>query len=209
MIIPTHDELTAAMDGRPAFIHPDEIAVLCRYASQPDVTRIVEIGCAWGGSSILMLANLSSDAGHLSSVDPFFPDSMGGWQATQAECVQAVYTALARFGALARFKQWSLIPHTSEYVGARWAAPTPIDLLYIDGSHFEEDVESDWSLWAPFVRRGGYILLHDSRRIDGYPDGTFAQGWPAPTELANRLRSDAGWKLVDEVFSMTVWEKLT
>lgn len=204
MIIPTHDELTDAMGGKPAFIEATEIAVLCRHAAQAQ--RIVEIGCAWGGSTTLLLANMS-DGAHLSSIDPFVADSYGGWSASQNECVQAVYTALTAFGQLAKFKEWSLIPHTSEYVGARWEAPTPIDLLYIDGDHNAFAVAQDWILWSPFVRQGGTVILHDSRRIPGVPDIPFPRGYDGPTTLANRLRDDAGWVLVDEVFSMTVWEK--
>lgn len=201
--LPSHTELNAAL-GAPAFIDELEIPVLCKYAARS--MRIVEIGAAWGASAVLMLLNMP-DGAHLSSVDAFVPDSYGGWQATYPDCIRAVYNALIAFGGLARFKDWSLIPHTSEYVAARWEAPTPIDLLYIDGSHLAEDVEADWRNWTPFVRPFGAVILHDSRRIPDAPDEPYPHGYPAPTALANDLRSNPDWRLIDEVFSMTVWEK--
>lgn len=202
--VPSHSALNAALE-RPAFIDETEIPVLCKYAA--NAMRIVEIGAAWGASSTLMLMHMP-DGAHLSSIDPFVPDSVGGFQASYPQCIQAVYTALATFGHLHRFKDWSLIEQTSAYVAERWAAPTPIDLLYVDGSHLTEDVETDWAMWTPFVRPLGVVVLHDSRKIDGAPDEPYPQGYEAPTALANRLRTDAGWRLIEEVFSMTVWEKV-
>lgn len=200
---PTHAELNAAL-GRPAFIDPLEIPVLCRYAAQAQ--RIVEIGAAWGASATLILLHMPEGA-HLSSIDAFVPDSFGGWQADYRECIHAVYNALTAFGGLCRFKDWSLIPHDSRYVAERWEAPTPIDLLYIDGAHDEFSVEQDWRLWTPFVRQGGVIILHDSRRIDSAPDEPYPMGYPAPTALANCLRVSEDHELLEEAFSMTVWRK--
>lgn len=204
MIIPTHAELTAAM-CQSAWIEESEIAVLCHYAAKAQ--RVVEIGCAFGGSSTLFLLNIP-DGGHVSSVDAFVPDSYGGWSANLADCATAVYCALVAFGRPLAFAAWSLIPHTSEYVVTRWQAPSPIDLLFIDGSHFEEDVQFDWNHWTPFVRQGGIVMLHDSRKIPGAPDNPFPRGYDGPTKLADRLRGESSYKLLEEVFSLTVWEKL-
>jgi cephalosporin hydroxylase len=37
----------------------------------------------------------------------------------------------------------------------------PIDFLFIDGDHSEEGVKSDYRIWRPRVRSGGWIGLHD------------------------------------------------
>jgi len=37
----------------------------------------------------------------------------------------------------------------------------PIDLLFIDGDHSQEQVEKDIKNFAKWVRKGGYILFHD------------------------------------------------
>ncbi|GAH51139.1 unnamed protein product [marine sediment metagenome] len=38
-----------------------------------------------------------------------------------------------------------------------------IDILFIDGLHAYENVEQDYTLFSPFVRKDGLILFHDSR----------------------------------------------
>ena len=38
----------------------------------------------------------------------------------------------------------------------------PLDLLFIDGDHTFEGVESDFLLYAPLVRSGGYIVFDDA-----------------------------------------------
>lgn len=37
----------------------------------------------------------------------------------------------------------------------------PLDFLFIDGHHGYESVTSDFYLYAPLVRRGGVVALHD------------------------------------------------
>jgi len=37
----------------------------------------------------------------------------------------------------------------------------PIDLLFIDDGHCIEEVTADHKLWAPLVRKGGWIVFHD------------------------------------------------
>ncbi len=201
--MPTHSELNAAL-GAPAFIDPLEIPLLCKYAA--DATRIVEIGAAWGASASLFLMNMP-DGAHLSSIDNFSTDPQGGWQSSYGQCINAVYRALATFGYLHRFKDWSLIAQTSQYVAEHWAAPTPIDTLYIDGDHSEAGVGYDWFHWTPFVRKGGVVMHHDSRQPEGTPNNEYVHGYAAPTNIANWLRKHEAYELLDEAFSMTVWRK--
>lgn len=44
------------------------------------------------------------------------------------------------------------------------------DLLFIDGGHRYADVAADLALYAPRVRRGGIVALHDALRRPRYPD---------------------------------------
>lgn len=48
---------------------------------------------------------------------------------------------------------------------------SPIDLLFIDGSHTLEDVYRDFTSWFPYVKVGGKILFHDYDPIHrgGFP----------------------------------------
>ena len=40
---------------------------------------------------------------------------------------------------------------------------TPVELLWIDGSHEYKDVKKDFDLWFPKLVPGGWILFHDSK----------------------------------------------
>ena len=37
----------------------------------------------------------------------------------------------------------------------------PIDLLFLDGDHSFDAVQRDYRDWAPKVRPGGFLVLHD------------------------------------------------
>jgi predicted O-methyltransferase YrrM len=37
----------------------------------------------------------------------------------------------------------------------------PIDLLFIDDGHYYETICTEFRLWAPYVRNGGWIVFHD------------------------------------------------
>lgn len=50
-------------------------------------------------------------------------------------------------------------------------AGRPVDVLHIDGDHSYEGVRGDWQAYAPLVRAGGLVLVHDvlnhrDRRVD-------------------------------------------
>ena len=58
---------------------------------------------------------------------------------------------------------------------ARWWR-TPVDLLFIDGGHTDEAAQADLRGWAPWVRPGGALLIHDV-----FPDP--ADGGQAPYRI--------------------------
>lgn len=47
----------------------------------------------------------------------------------------------------------------SEIVGRTWQ--TPLNLIFIDGSHAYESVFNDSKIWAKHLIMGGYLLFHD------------------------------------------------
>jgi hypothetical protein len=47
----------------------------------------------------------------------------------------------------------------------------PIDAINIDSSHKYENTKRELEKWIPFVKVGGYILLHDYERIDPRTEG--------------------------------------
>ncbi|MBC7633720.1 class I SAM-dependent methyltransferase [Aeromicrobium sp.] len=58
---------------------------------------------------------------------------------------------------------------------SRWWQ-TPIDLVFIDGGHTDEAAQLDFHGWAPWVRTGGALVIHDV-----FPDP--ADGGQAPYRI--------------------------
>lgn len=46
----------------------------------------------------------------------------------------------------------------------------PFDLLFIDAGHLYEDVSFDFRNYAPLVRHGGIVAMHDALKRPGYED---------------------------------------
>jgi predicted O-methyltransferase YrrM len=63
-----------------------------------------------------------------------------------------------RFGSL-------VVPHpiSTDALAVEWAKhATPIDLLYIDAYHSDEQSQADFDHFAPFVAPNGLVLMHDT-----------------------------------------------
>lgn len=189
--------------GAPAYIAEEEIPVFAKYASLTAGT-LVEIGAAHGASAILILANAPASAA-IHSIDPFVPDSMGGFRVSPGECRRNVSRALKSMRIPHAINRWHLHVQPSYELACSWNEP--IDFLYIDGDHTYEAVRKDFDAWSPHVRSGGWVLLHDSRREANAPEGKFARGWPGPTQLAEELKTRHDLELVYEVFSLTIWRR--
>ena len=196
-------ELNLLMDGR-AYLHDLELPLLARYAKRATST-IAEIGCAFGASSTIFLAHANEKA-TVHSIDPFIVDSMAPFQATKEKCIQNVRRVLCALGMSNKIKQWEVHPDYSYNLTKQWTAP--LDMLFIDGDHHYEAVHKDFNDWLPHVKTGGVIIFHDSRKEAGTPEDTFNRGWAGPRRLAQELLSDARVKLIDEAYSITVWEKV-
>jgi predicted O-methyltransferase YrrM len=190
--------------GAPAYIADEEIPVFSRYVAKAKDT-LVEIGAAYGASAVLMLVNAPSSA-KIHSIDPFTTDSMGTFQASSEKCQKSVLRALKILKMPETINRWHLHTQPSYEAVCSWQGL--IDFLYIDGSHIYEAVRKDFDDWYPFVKKGGYILLHDSRREENAQNEQYARGWPGPTKLAQELKKRNDLKLIEEVFSLTIWEKI-
>lgn len=196
----SRQDLEWAMDSGKVYLHPDEMEPLCRYAK--DATLLIVIGVAYGASDCLLLMSTGPKA-KVHGIDPFVPDSQGGWQSSAKQARRHVAAAAERLGFDA--SRWIL--HEQYSYEAVVDAPARVDYLFLDGDHRYEAVRRDFEDWLPKVKVGGVVLIHDSRRVPGTPDKEFNQGWPGPTQLAEELRQDARVALVEEAHSLTIWRK--
>lgn len=55
------------------------------------------------------------------------------------------------------------LPQTMFYLkaGRQVDWDRPIDLLFIDDSHYYDDIKDNFEKFSPFVKEGGYVVFHD------------------------------------------------
>lgn len=143
---------------------------------------IVEIGCCIGVSSIWMASALE-EIGKESSIhsidlfDPIFPSPPHRWGYLQNPQKYAQNSA-----ALAKLEdRISFHKINSNKMGKEYAKHIrqKADLLYIDGDHRIGGCITDFVLFYPHVKVGGYIILHDI-----YPQYC---GWEGPRYLIDKF----------------------
>jgi MMP 1-O-methyltransferase len=132
----------------------------------PSNAVVVEIGSFLGKSAIMLAgARKTCGSGKVHCVDPF--DASG-----DAFSV-AVYREIAATDARplrARFQSnidragltdWVDVHQgRAATVAARWNAP--IDLLFLDGDQSPEGARLAYDTWAPFLKVGGILAVHNS-----------------------------------------------
>jgi predicted O-methyltransferase YrrM len=181
-LIRSYHELALIMRDD-VYLTDGEILLLARYAQQSN-QAIVEIGAAFGASSSILALHAQQGV-TVHSIDPFITDSMGTFRSTEERCTANVERVLRTCGKKPALARWHLHRGYSYDVAANWN--TPIDMIFIDGDHRYEAVRKDFDDWFPHVKAGGFMLLHDSRRLPGQPENVFSRGWPGPTKLASEL----------------------
>lgn len=79
--------------------------------------------------------------------------------------------------------------------------PAQIDFIFIDGDHSVEGIKKDWELYAPKIRPGGYMLLHDTRIPAHDPS---VAGLGSHQYFESVIKYDPGFTLVDAIDSLSV-----
>jgi predicted O-methyltransferase YrrM len=113
--------------------------------------HVVEIGFGGGNSAVAFLLALRETGGVLTSIDVHSPSSQ----------------ALERIDAVGGRAHWRFIEAASDEAVSTVRSLAPIDVLLIDGCHSYDQCRRDYLHYAPLVRRGGYVLFHDSSTIEG------------------------------------------
>jgi len=125
----------------------------------------VEIGSWQGKSSICLASGLAGKVQpKLCCIDPF--DASGDQQSASTYDARAqevggglrgVFEANLRAAGLQQVVD--VRQGMSHDQASHWREP--IDLLFLDGDHSYEAVKQDFVDWAPKIRPGGYLALHD------------------------------------------------
>ncbi|MCU0863033.1 MAG: class I SAM-dependent methyltransferase [Planctomycetes bacterium] len=125
----------------------------------------VEIGSWQGKSSVCLASGLQGKRQpRLCCIDPFDASGDGESSPTYGERAQRVDGELRR-----AFEQNLRDAGLHELIDVRqgfshqqaqhWQGS--IDLLFLDGDHSYPSVRQDFEDWAPKVRPGGYLVMHD------------------------------------------------
>ena len=158
--------------------------------------RLVEIG-VWHGVTTKRLRAVMSPEGELWAVDPYAPGRLGVSfpELIAKNEVEAIENGRVRW-----------IKATGEEAARRWGAEArlPAEFLFIDGDHSWDGIRSDWHSWSGRVGIGGLIALHDSRSTPERPIETAGS-----VRFTNEvIRADSSFRVIDEVDSLTVLERV-
>jgi predicted O-methyltransferase YrrM len=88
---------------------------------------------------------------------------------------------------------------SSEVVGRWWS--TPLAMLFLDGGHSEEQAQADYEAWAPHVRPGGSLVIHDV-----FPDPK--DGGRPPYNVFRRALRDGRFRETSDTGSLRVLERI-
>lgn len=153
----------------------------------------VEIGCMDGYSTAHLL---ECSKLHITSIDPFIPDSMAAHLIGQEQRYPANVAPWKERATLIKAYSWDVV------VGwDKW-----LDFLFIDGDHAYASVLRDFEQWTPLLKPDGLLAMHDSRI--GRPGGaTFHMG---PSHVAREYvyGKPLRWDIAGEAFSLTIARKL-
>jgi hypothetical protein len=130
---------------------------------------VVEIGCEYGRSTMIILQVAKELTLDVYVVDPFID-----WKGEEQPRIRAA------FERTTAGREFTLLPVTSEE--AFLHIPESIDFLHVDGDHTEQGIVTDCTLYLPRVRSGGIVAFHDYDYHDTPPVkkavDAYTKGWP-------------------------------
>jgi hypothetical protein len=87
----------------------------------------------------------------------------------------------------------------SNIVARGWS--TPLSLVFIDGGHALETVQTDYDCWADHILSGGYLMIHDI-----FEDP--AEGGQAPWEVYQIALASGRFEEISRIKTMGVLRKI-
>lgn len=158
--------------------------------------RPVEIG-VWQGVTTKRLRATMAPEAELWAVDPY---PVGRLRVSFPQMIAHGEVELVENGRV----RW--VRATGVDAAGLWRREerAPADFLFVDGDHSWEGISADWKAWSGLVAPGGVIALHDSRSTPARPIDDAGS-----VRFTNSvIRKDPHYHLVDEVDSLTVFERV-
>lgn len=149
--------------GLRPFQEPLEILALARLVQSRHPKCIVEIGTAKGGT-LFVWCRTNPEAEKIVSIDLPGGPYGGGYDRRREKLYKEMVSDRPQM-PLFLLRADSHSPQTLDKV-RKILAGNLIDFLFIDGDHTYQGVSQDFHLYAPLVRQGGIIALHDIRTRD-------------------------------------------
>ncbi|MHB1595832.1 MAG: class I SAM-dependent methyltransferase [Streptosporangiaceae bacterium] len=202
------DKYRLAAEAARGFMPPAEgeslFETALRYAP---AGLIAEVG-TYCGKSTIYLAAAASQAGQLVlTVDHHrgSEENQVGWEYHDADLVDPAVGLLdtlphfrSTLAASGLERHVIAIVGRSAEVAARWHEP--LGMLFIDGGHSEAAATADYEGWAPRIRPGGALAIHDV-----FPDP--ADGGQAPYHVYQRALASGAFREISVTGSLRVLER--
>src|SRR5262245_14011919 len=170
---------------------------------------VLEVGTYCGKSAIYLGAAAREVGGTVFTVDHHrgSEENQAGWEhhdptLVDAECglmdtMPTFRRTIARAGLE---DQVVAVVGRSTTVSSHWR--TPLSMLFIDGGHAEVHAQNDYTGWAPWLVRGGLLVIHDV-----FPDP--ADGGRPPYDVYLRAIEGGAFTDVEALRSMRVLARTT
>lgn len=199
----------------PSFMYDEEEIALYRVArSLPSLAQIAEIGSWIGRSSIILAKALRRRGGHVYCIDPFLGQNVamsdGRAKKIYGDVLDAVATS--QDGA---FRRNITAHHANEFVtqlrgyshdiASSWSRQ--LDLVFIDANHAYEAVRRDFDDWTPFLKIGGWVVMHDVW-LDPPDDPELFYAGPAQV-VRESVLSHAQWANANSTRSLFQAQRVT
>lgn len=124
--------------------------LLYNLAWQMNAQVVVEIGLGPGDSTSVFLLAMKATNGKLISID-----------------IKPQPIAEQKIDQLGLRDRWEFICKPSEIAAREWPQNRKIDILLVDGLHTYNQIRMEYRLFRPLMKKGGYMLFHDSETIRG------------------------------------------
>jgi len=135
---------------------------LAELVNERNYKTVIEVGTAYGGNAFHLLSNTKLEA--LICVDPYaFYPAMPGFTC------QEEYNTLLSYARhrLSQFDNVAILVRTSKEAFEVLSSASPVDLIFLDGSHEYEDVKWECENYSKLINPGGVISGHDYDIFEG------------------------------------------